>query len=116
MEGEILRNINDVFESIAKSILDAMPDKWSHSTLDVEYHGDSAKFDATFETPTGKVEDFDVEYQVFKDFDELYTIMTSETDKHKWNRAKFKLTPDNKFNIDFDWDQKLSDEIEQFNS
>ncbi len=109
------RTIDEVYESIAQYIIDAMPSDWSSSNLDVEFNGDSAEFDATFEKLSGDTEDFDVEYQVFKDFKEIYTIMTEEGDQHKWNRAKFKLTLDGKFSIDFDWDQTLADEVARLN-
>lgn len=33
--------------------------------------------------------------------------------KHKWNRAIFKMWPDNKFDMEFIWDQELFDEIER---
>jgi hypothetical protein len=110
------RTIDAVYQSIAQNMVDAIPKSWNSSLLDVEFNGDSAEFDATFETSDGQTEDFDVEYQVFKDFKELYSIMTEEGDHHKWNRATFKLTPDNKFSIDFDWDQELADEVAHLNS
>ena len=108
------RTIDDVYESIAQNISSVIQGEWSNSVLDVEFNGDSADFDATFETFDGQKKDFDVEYQVFKDFKELHAIMTAEGDHHKWNRATFKLTPDGKFSIDFDWDQALADEVESY--
>jgi len=110
------RSIDAVYESIAQNMADAIPRDWNSALLEVEFSDDSAEFDATFETLDGQSEDFDVEYQVFKDFKELHSIMTEETDQHKWNRAKFKLTPDGKFSIDFDWDQELADEVARLNS
>lgn len=110
------RTIDEIYESIAQNMIDAIPSDWSSSSLDLEFNNGSAEFDATFETPAGDTEDFDVEYQVFKDFKEMYAIMTEEGDQHKWNRAKFKLTPEGKFSIDFDWDQALADEVARLNS
>lgn len=37
--------------------------------------------------------------------------VTTEGGKNRWNRVKFTLYPDGKFNIDFEWDQALFDEI-----
>ncbi len=110
------RTVDEIYESIAQNIIDAIPNNWSSSSLNVEFNGDSAEFDATFETLTSETEDFDVEYQVFKDFKDLYAVMTEEGDYHKWNRAIFKLTPNGKFSIDFDWDQALADEVALLNS
>jgi len=59
---------------------------------------------------------FKLDDHVGNDFHELYNIMTEEGDQHKWNKAKFKLTPDGKFSIDFDWDQALADEVARLNS
>ena len=111
------RTINEVYESIAQNIVNSISSDWKNSNLEVELYDDAAEFDATFETGTGEVEDFSFDIgQAYDDFEELYAIMTEENDHHKWNRAKFKLTPDGKFSIDFDWDQELFDEIARLNA
>ena len=49
-------------------------------------------------------------------FHRLYEIMTQETDKHKWNRLEITLENAGEFNIKFEWDQELFDEIERLNN
>ncbi|EPF2929534.1 immunity protein YezG family protein [Vibrio navarrensis] len=48
-------------------------------------------------------------------FEELHKI-TTENPNNKWNRAIFTLEPSGSFNIDFEWDQALADEIERLNN
>ncbi|HEY8400102.1 MAG TPA: immunity protein YezG family protein [Cytophagaceae bacterium] len=40
---------------------------------------------------------------------------TTEEDKNKWNKAKFSVTPDGKFDMEFIWDQEWQDEIDGYN-
>lgn len=42
---------------------------------------------------------------------DLLKIMTEGSDKNKWNRATFTVTPDGKFNMEFNWDQELDNKI-----
>lgn len=37
----------------------------------------------------------------------------TEGGKAKWNKAVFYLNADGSFNMEFEWDQKLQDEIER---
>ena len=47
----------------------------------------------------------------------IYKITTCEPPVHKdWNRAIFTLYPDNKFEIEYIWDQQLQDEVDAYNN
>lgn len=112
--------IDEIYNSIAGNMIDNLPSEWSESFINVERDASDAlelsggymSLDSEF--TSFKFRNFD--RRIVKEFHELYTIMTEESDHHKWNRAKFKLTPDNKFTLDFDWDQELADEITRLNS
>jgi hypothetical protein len=116
----MLRTINEVYECIAQHLMDCVDNNWSHITFNVERSaGDVIEYTGIFNTLENKEEYLDVfelDNHVGDDFHELYSIMTEEGDQHKWNRAIFKLTPDGKFSIDFDWDQELADEVAHLNS
>ncbi|NOQ65508.1 MAG: DUF600 family protein [Methyloprofundus sp.] len=107
------RIIDEVYESIAQNIVNVISDDWSNATLKVEFYINAMELKATYLTLSGKTKDLDTIPQMFKDFKDLYFIMTKEGELHKWNRATFKLAPTGKFSIDFDWDQELADEIER---
>lgn len=112
--------IDEIYDSIGQNMIDNLPSEWSEAFIDVERDADDAielgggylSLDSEF--TSFKFRNFD--RRIVDDFHEVYAIMTEEGDQHKWNRAKFKLTPDGKFSIDFDWDQELADEIARLNS
>lgn len=112
--------IDEIYSSIAQNMIDNLPPTWLESFIDIERDADDAielsggysSLDSEF--TSFRFRDFDD--RIVNDFHEIYNIMTEEGDHHKWNRAKFKLTPDNKFSIDFDWDQNLADEVARLNS
>ena len=112
--------IDEIYNSIGQNIVNNLPSEWLEAFIDVERGSDDAlklgggysSLDSNF--TSFKFRNFD--RRIVDDFHELYAIMTEENDHHKWNRAKFKLTPDGKFSIDFDWDQELFDEIARLNA
>ena len=116
----MFRTIDEVYGCIAQHLVDCVGNSWTSLTLEVERGADDAiGYTGIFKTLEDKEEYLDVfelDNHIGNDFNELYFIMTEEGDQNKWNRAIFKLTPDGKFSIDFNWDQALADEIAQFNS
>lgn len=42
---------------------------------------------------------------------EEWVVATINAGGSDWNRAKFTLYPTGKFNVEFEWDQELADEI-----
>ncbi len=114
------RLIDDIYLSIAQHLSSCIDESWADTTLEVEREADDViGFTGIYNSIAGQQKNLSVgklDDQVDDDFDELYAIMTEEGDEHKWNKAKFKLTPDGKFSIDFDWDQELADEVARLNS
>ncbi len=112
--------VDEIYDSIGQNAIENLPTEWSEAFIDAERSADDAL------KLSGGYSSIDLEFTSFKfrkfdrrivdEFHELYSIMTKEGDQHKWNRAKFKLTPDGKFSIDFDWDQALADEVTRLNS
>jgi len=110
-----MRTIDEIYGCIAQHLVDCVGSDWSALTLEVEREAnDVIGYTGIYKTLENKEEYLDVfelDDHVGDDFDELHAIMTAEGDHHKWNRATFKLTPDGKFSIDFDWDQALADSV-----
>jgi len=106
----VSQRIDVIYNSIAENILKNISvSDWSEAVIDVVREADDVM------RLSGGYSTFDVEFTSFKfrnfdrkiadEFHEIYGIMTENGDQHKWNRATFKLLPDGKFSIDFDWDQ-----------
>jgi len=114
------RPIDDIYTSIAQYLSACIDEDWADITLEVEREADNViGFTGGYNSITGEQKNLSVgklNEQVDDDFDEIYCIMTEEGEQNKWNRVKFKLTPDGKFSIDFDWDQELADEVARLNS
>ncbi|WP_281649116.1 immunity protein YezG family protein [Parendozoicomonas sp. Alg238-R29] len=103
------KTIDEVYASIGQQIAGAIKDYWSEAWLFVEFFEDAANFKGEYDSDSER-KHYEVPDDVFDDFDVLYEI-TTEGGSNRWNRAKFTLYPDGKFNIDFQWDQALADEI-----
>ena len=112
--------IDEIYNSIAQNMVDNLPLEWSEAFINVvrsasdalKLSGGYSSLDSDFNS--FKFRNFD--RRITDEFHDIYAIMTEEGDQHKWNRAKFKLTPGGKFSIDFDWDQELADEVASLNS
>ena len=108
------KGVEDIYKSVAIGIINNIEAEWEKAHIFVEYFEDSANFKGEY-IQKDKTGFFEVSDQAFDDFDELYQITTEDSD-NKWNRAKFTLEPTGKFNIEFEWDQELADEIERLNN
>ncbi len=112
-----MKNVDDIYTSIGQNILDSTDNLWENSEVianvydgAVELKGGS-QYKGQF--TSFKFRNFD--RRIISDFQELHKITTEDSD-NKWNRAKFTLESTGDFNIEFEWDQELADEIEQLNS
>ena len=113
----------DIYQFIAND-LGKLDDDWKKIILEVELDIEKDKsIDLTAIGYTGEyinsngekkwlLNNWEEDPKLDDAFRILYKIMTSQSDKHKWNRAKVTLTNDGKLNIKFEWDQELADELE----
>ncbi len=105
--------LNEIYESIAKTIIKELDNTWVKAVLNVEYHQDAAKFKGIYRIKNSNTDSyFKINHMLFDYFEEL-NLMTTQNQKNNWNRAKFTLEPDGNFDIEFEWDQGLADEIER---
>jgi glutathione peroxidase-family protein len=100
---------------IAVHLTNQLNENWNECKIEVEFLEDAAEFDVTYINTKGQILDLNGGYNLFKLFKELHSI-TTENSENKWNRAKFTLEPTGKFNMEFEWDQALFDEIERLNN
>ncbi|NRD74006.1 DUF600 family protein [Shewanella sp. VB17] len=112
-----MENIDNLYLSIAQNIIQNSSDSWDIAEVNVEVFDDALKLKGGHyknEMFTSfKFRNFD--RKIIKDFENIHLITTENPDNN-WNRAKFTLEPTGKFNIEFEWDQALADEIERLNN
>jgi len=110
--------VDEIYTSVAHNILDNVPEGWKEAFINVERDADDAiELSGGFSSNDTEITSFrfrNFDRRIIKDFHSLHKI-TTENNSNKWNRAKFTLFPTGKFNIDFEWDQALADEIEKLN-
>lgn len=104
------KTVDEVYLSIGQQIADAISDDWSEAWLYVEFFEDAGDFKGEYISTSAR-KYFEVPDDVFDEFERLHEI-TTEEQSNRWNKAKFTLYPSGKFNINFEWDQNLADEIE----
>jgi len=107
------RKIDEIYQSIAVGISKNIDGQWDKSLLLVEFFDGAANFKGEFYFQNEK-KYFRVDDDAFDDFEEIYEI-TTENSENKWNRAIFSLELTGSFNLEFEWDQELADEIERLN-
>jgi hypothetical protein len=102
------RTIDEIYLSIAQAVVDSIDETWDEARIEVEFVEDTAEFDCVYlKSETKEEMDFDVDFQMYKDFKELHKI-TTEGNSNLWNRALFKLKPSGEFSIDFKWDEEIA--------
>ncbi|OAN11073.1 hypothetical protein A3K86_19055 [Photobacterium jeanii] len=113
-------SFDEIYLSIAGNMLENIQSKdWITSHIDVEYYGEDAlEMGGGFTTKDNLFTSFKFrkfDRRIINDFHRLHQ-MTIENNFSKWNRAKFTLEPTGKFNMEFEWDQALFDEVERLNN
>ena len=106
-----MRTVDEIYNSLAKGIVDQLSSEWETAWINAKVLDDAAGVDGEYRVEgADKVSYFNVKDEAFDDFEELHQI-TTEGGSNRWNRAKFILERSGKFSIDFEWDQQLEDEI-----
>lgn len=106
----MIRSVDEIYLNIGQGILDTISGRWVEAYIFAEVFDGASNLKGEYNLD-GSIKYFEVNDDAFDDFEDLHEI-TTEGGENKWNRAKFTLYPTGKFNIDFEWDQDLADEIE----
>ncbi|WP_394146618.1 immunity protein YezG family protein [Vibrio atypicus] len=106
--------IDETYRSIAQNIIDSIDSSWDKAVLNIEVvAGDTIGFNGEYiidgEHVSFKFRNFD-RRKLSRDGKSLHKV-TTKNDSNIWNKAKFTLYPTGKFNIEFEWDQALEDEV-----
>lgn len=107
-----MESVDEIYMAIANHCIEQIDDKWSAIRIETEFFETAAEFDIYYVNEFDEKIDLSAGYKLFKLYKELYAI-TTVNKNNKWNRSVFTLEPTGKFNIDFEWDPLLADEIER---
>jgi hypothetical protein len=108
--------VNEVYNSLGSFLLGLLPNgEWSKAELNLKIQPKVVGMSGKCYTPVKEV-------SLRTKFDDaleekikwLHTV-TTEGGHNKWNKARFSITPDNNFNVDFFWDEKWQEEVDRYN-
>tara|TARA_B100000508_G_scaffold136128_1_gene128687 strand:+ start:717 stop:1043 length:327 start_codon:yes stop_codon:yes gene_type:complete len=104
--------VEEIYAKISQNIVDEIDSSWSVATINSYLGRGCGHFEGRYKGNDDSTDEqcFDVSFATFELFEKMHEV-TTEGGKNRWNRVKFTLYPDGKFNIDFEWDQALFDEI-----
>lgn len=105
-------NVEDIYVSLAQDAVDVIHDDWGIIKIDFQCGRAWGEYCGIYKK---HIEDekeisFSLEYPTYENFMKLHEI-TTKNNSNQWNRAVFTLYPDGNFDIDFNWDQKLADDV-----
>lgn len=111
----------EIFELLGSKVLDSIGDvgRWKSASLKIKKLDKNVGFESYYTNSIGDKVDIDtsVNYQTAKAVIKLYEITQNYPLEHKkWNRAIFTLYPDNKFDMEYMWDQELQDRVDGYNN
>lgn len=112
-------NDNEIYEYIGKILNQSVQDEWINIEVDIERTDGSIGLNSKYISHSGEKKYPNGRYILNNTrdaFEELYQMMIRKNKIHKWNRVKVTLSNEDNFNIKFEWDQELYDEIEKLNN
>jgi len=103
-------------EVVKKSISNI--EKWDKALLYIKKMKGNTGFESSYIYDGNEVKiDTTANYLTHKAVTKLYDITQNEFPKHKdWNRAIFTLFPNNKFEMEYIWDEELQQEVDGYNN
>ncbi|MGB3467726.1 MAG: hypothetical protein WBA74_20740 [Cyclobacteriaceae bacterium] len=108
-----------IFQNIAISITNILPieTKFSKAVLEIKRLTGNVGYTGyfiTIENDKKWLDKFNLQLQD-SNIHKLYEITQNHPLQHKnWNRAVFTLYPDNKFDMEYIWDQELQDRVDGY--
>lgn len=110
--------VAEIYNLIGSCIVSSIPDKkWKSAQLKIEvYIDDYVQFSGSYTSSAGKIIDIDAREFDSEEFESaIYELNQTLTQggNNRWNKAIFRIWPDNNFDMEFIWDQELDDEIKK---
>lgn len=107
--------IDEIYLSIGEEITSAIiEESWEEAQLHFKVVGDgvvgyTGEYFDQYNNPKD-IDVFSINPDIHDWLCELHEL-TTEGGNNRWNRATFTLFPDGEFDMEFQWDQDLDDEI-----
>jgi len=111
-----MKTVNDIYNFLGHHIIRNAPFKWSEAVLSVEVLPGFSSYNGVYMTEQGtlNMNVFDFPIETGEYITALHKI-TTEGGHNKWNKGKFKVSSDRKFEVDFVWDEEWQQEIDERN-
>lgn len=109
--------INEIYLEIGQNIYNIIEDDdFVEATLMIERLEKFVAYKGSCNMLNGNKKSLDVRYLEINSnsIHTLHSITTKNGHNH-WNKLKFTLLPTFKFDLQFIWDQKFQDEIDEYN-
>ncbi len=110
------RSVDEIYLSISQMLVKGIETPFSEAVLEVELHALAMKLSGGYLRGDGSEPrefSFIKEHKkiLMNDIVELH-LKTDLDDKSRWNILNYSLHSDGQYKVEFEWDQKLADEIE----
>ena len=100
----MIDGIEQIFQTIADSIQDAIPEEWTTATMEAEFYPHGSRYVGEYTREAdGETESFATDLRSERAFRELRERF-KEAGKPLWGRACFELNADGKFNMKWGYD------------
>ena len=99
----MIEGIETLYQQIADSTEDAIPEPWSVATVEAIFYSDSIDFEAEYTRETGGVGSFATTLEGDRAFRSLRKQF-KEAGHPVWGQARFELRADGKFDMTFGYD------------
>src|SRR5688500_16188553 len=110
----MIKSVSEIYLAIGENMKNNVSGDWKEAILDIEIIEGVVGYKGGFKDQKDSFTSFPIrnfDRELRNDIRELHKI-TTMGGNNRWNRAIFKLWPNNKFEMEFIWDQELQDEIE----
>lgn len=112
----MFKDIDEIYNYIGQSMFNGLPDRWSKAEnyvlLDNHALGIMSFINRYQVRDTSTVYDFRFDNKdilnIITAYKELYQIMQKNEDDVPWNKARFKMTSEGDFSIDFKYDEDFA--------
>lgn len=109
----------EIYKVFANLLIDSIQQiRFQKAWINIEYASDVSSIDGEYIDGLGILKDLNLETEIqhFDAVANLKLFTQSHPLQHKnWNRAKFTLYPNGKFDIEYIWDQELQDQVDKYN-
>jgi hypothetical protein len=111
-----MKTVNEVYNSLGGFLLSLLSnEEWSRAELNLKIQPNVVGMSGKCYT---SMNDVSLRTKFDNALEErikwLHTV-TTEGEHNKWNKAKFSITPDNKFDMEFIWDETWQEEVNRYN-